>query len=87
MVLTPNTATGLFDPFSPIRVRVLHHNEKVSVGPGLVLDRVRAAAMARERDGVLPDDTDGYRVVNVPPHSPTPRRRPNPPRGPDVPAT
>ena len=55
-------AVGFFDPESPIRVRVLH------VGKPLAIDaafwRTRLDAAVRRRDGLLDEQTTGYRIIN-----------------------
>jgi len=55
-------ALGLFDPDSPIRVRVLHRGGPRPIDASLFAERIRAAADAR---ALLPaQGTTGYRVVN-----------------------
>ncbi len=56
-------AVGLFDPASPIRIRVLNHGEPAQVGPDLFRDRLEQAL---ERRASLTADprTTGYRVVH-----------------------
>lgn len=55
-------AIGLYDPDSPLRVRVLHH------GPSVPLDRAwwaaRLDAALDRRAPLFGPDTDGYRAVN-----------------------
>lgn len=55
-------AVGLFDPDSPIRVRVLH------AGKPQTIDRawwsVRLDAAVRRRDGLFDERTTGYRLIN-----------------------
>jgi 23S rRNA (cytosine1962-C5)-methyltransferase len=55
-------AVGLFDPESPLRVRMLH------VGKPATLDaawwRTRLQAAVKRREGVIGPDTDGYRLIN-----------------------
>ncbi len=55
-------AIGLFDPESPIRVRILH------VGKPCAIDadwwRARAEAAFARRNGVFDSLTTGYRVIN-----------------------
>lgn len=55
-------ALGLFDPDSPIRVRLLHTGKPVTVDAAWWRQRLQAA-VDRRRDCLGPD-TDGYRVVN-----------------------
>jgi 23S rRNA (cytosine1962-C5)-methyltransferase len=54
-------AIGLWDPGSPIRIRVLHHGKPATVDADFWRARLRAALGRRATIG---DDTDGYRVVN-----------------------
>lgn len=56
-------AIGLFDPDSPIRIRVLHHGRPAPIDRDFWLDRLRAAL---ERRSSLEDDpgTDAYRWVH-----------------------
>ena len=54
-------ARGLYDPHSPIAVRLLTHDAAEAVGPGLWRARLaRAARLRRE----LVTDTDAYRLVH-----------------------
>ncbi len=55
-------ALGLYDPDSPIRLRVLHTGKPVPVDDAWWQARM-AAAIAR-RAGLFGADTDGYRLVN-----------------------
>jgi len=54
-------AIGLWDPGSPIRIRVLHHGKPVTIDGGFWRRRITEAL---ERRSVIGDDTDGYRVLN-----------------------
>jgi 23S rRNA (cytosine1962-C5)-methyltransferase len=54
-------AVGLWDPGSPIRIRVLHHGKPATVDADFWRLRIRAAV---ERRAAIGDDTDGYRVLN-----------------------
>ncbi len=55
-------AIGLYDPTSPIRVRVLQHGEPVAINQAFWRDRLAAAAALRAG---LPDrGTTGYRLVH-----------------------
>jgi 23S rRNA (cytosine1962-C5)-methyltransferase len=56
-------AIGLYDPDSPIRVKVLHHGRPVAIDRAWWRDRVAAA---RDRRGALVTSTDttGWRVVH-----------------------
>jgi len=53
---------GLYDPKSPIRVRVMHHGGPISLDDAFFAQRLKAAWEAREP--LLESDTDGYRVVH-----------------------
>ena len=55
-------AIGLFDPDSPIRVRVLHVGEPTTIDTAWWRRRLRAA-IAR-RDGLFDEQTTGYRWIN-----------------------
>lgn len=60
---------GLYDPFSPIRVRVLQFGERVQVGETLLRQRIVAAVARRDaiRDQVDGDGaplTTGYRLIH-----------------------
>lgn len=56
-------AIGLWDPESPIRVKVLHHGRPVTVDAGFWRSRLSAAL--ERRSGLVADpDTTGYRVVH-----------------------
>ncbi|HEU4841615.1 MAG TPA: class I SAM-dependent rRNA methyltransferase, partial [Ilumatobacteraceae bacterium] len=56
-------AVGLYDPTSPIRVRILHHGAPTTIDEGWWLDRVQAAF---DRRAALADAgrTTGYRIVH-----------------------
>lgn len=54
-------AIGLWDPGSPIRIRVLHHGRPAVVDTEFWRQRIRAAA---DRRAAIGDDTDGYRLLN-----------------------
>ena len=56
-------AIGLYDPDSPIRVKVLHHGRPVVIDRGWWRDRV-AAACDRRGGLVTSADTTGWRVVH-----------------------
>jgi 23S rRNA (cytosine1962-C5)-methyltransferase len=56
-------AIGLYDPRSPIRIRVLHHGRPATIDRGWWSERL-ARAIERRRPVVTSGDTDGYRVVN-----------------------
>lgn len=55
-------AVGLFDPGSPIRVRVLHAGKPRTIDAAWWAARLDAAL--RRRDGLFDGQTTGYRVVN-----------------------
>ena len=55
-------AVGLYDPGSPLRVRILHAGKPVTVDAGWWERRLKDA-IAR-RAGLFGADTNGYRVVN-----------------------
>src|SRR5437867_4080239 len=55
-------AIGLFDPDSPLRVRVLHAGNPVTIDAAWWRERLRQA-IAR-RDGLFDDQTTGYRWIN-----------------------
>ncbi|MDQ7035712.1 MAG: class I SAM-dependent methyltransferase, partial [Anaerolineae bacterium] len=55
-------AVGLYDPDSPIRVKILQHKTSASIGHDFFRTRLQAAAQIRAH---LPDDgTTGYRFVH-----------------------
>lgn len=55
-------AVGLYDPYSPIRVRVLQQGEPATIDKAWFLARLRAAAGRRRP--LEETDTDGYRLVH-----------------------
>src|SRR6185436_8220669 len=55
-------AIGLFDPESPIRVRVLHAGKPVTIDAAWWSERL-ARAVERRR-GLFDERTNGYRVIN-----------------------
>lgn len=55
-------ALGLYDPHSPLRLRVLHVGSPVSVDEAWWRSRLNAACLRRA--ALFGPDTDGYRVVN-----------------------
>jgi 23S rRNA (cytosine1962-C5)-methyltransferase len=56
-------AVGLYDPLSPIRVRVLHQGAPRAIDEAFWAERVAAAA-ARRDERVAAGDTTGYRLVH-----------------------
>lgn len=58
-------AIGLYDPTSPIRLRVLHHGDPIKIDDAFFASRLAAAAEKRKvfADPARPL-TDGYRLVN-----------------------
>ncbi len=54
-------AIGLYDPTSPIRVRVLAHRVPVPINRDFFVDQIGAAANIRE---ALHENTTGYRLVH-----------------------
>ena len=56
-------AIGLYDPASPIRVRILHCGKPATIDRDWWLEKARTA-LARRRDSVLNDRTDGARCIN-----------------------
>ncbi len=56
-------AIGLWDPSSPIRLKVLHHGRPVTVDRAFWTARL-AAALARREPLIARGDTDGYRILN-----------------------
>jgi 23S rRNA (cytosine1962-C5)-methyltransferase len=54
-------AIGLWDPGSPIRIRILHHGRPATIDIDFWRERI---ADAVERRTALGGDTDGYRVLN-----------------------
>lgn len=55
-------ALGLFDPDSPIRLRILHTGEPAAVNEAWW--RARLAATLQRRDGLFDDQTTGWRAVH-----------------------
>lgn len=55
-------AAGLYDPLSPIRVRVMQHGSPASVGPQMFHERLAAAAARRAP--LADEGTTGYRLVH-----------------------
>ena len=55
-------AIGLYDPDSPIRLRVLHAGKPVNINPVWWRERLQAA-LAR-RKGLFEEHTDGYRCIH-----------------------
>ncbi len=55
-------AVGLYDPHSPIRIRVLQHGSPAVIDAAWLLGRLRAAG--RVREPLAGTDTDGYRLVH-----------------------
>ena len=55
-------AIGLFDPDSPLRVRVLHAGKPVTIDPAWW--RQRFGEAVRRRDGMFNRQTTGYRCIN-----------------------
>jgi 23S rRNA (cytosine1962-C5)-methyltransferase len=55
-------AVGLFDPDSPIRVRVLHAGKPQTIDAKWW--RARLEAAVRRRDGLFDERTTGYRLIN-----------------------
>ena len=55
-------AAGLYDPASPIRVRLLVHQQPQEISPALFRARMRAASELRSP--LLETKTDGYRLIH-----------------------
>jgi 23S rRNA (cytosine1962-C5)-methyltransferase len=55
-------AVGLFDPESPIRIRVLHVGKPVTLDSGWWRNRLLTASV--QRKDLIGPETDGYRVIN-----------------------
>jgi 23S rRNA (cytosine1962-C5)-methyltransferase len=53
---------GLYDPDSPIRVRVLHRGKPRSIAEAFWIERLREATQRRAR--LFDADTDGYRMIH-----------------------
>ncbi|MFP5370328.1 MAG: class I SAM-dependent rRNA methyltransferase, partial [Actinomycetes bacterium] len=56
-------AIGLYDPDSPIRVKVLHHGDPVQITPAWWRDRI-AQALARRSTLLTSTRTSGFRCVH-----------------------
>jgi 23S rRNA (cytosine1962-C5)-methyltransferase len=56
-------AIGLYDPSSPIRVRVLHHGKTTSIDDAWWATKIRAA-IERRKAVLAAGDTTGYRVIH-----------------------
>lgn len=54
-------AIGLWDPGSPIRIRILHHGKPATIDSDFWRQRLNAASQRRVAIG---EGTDGYRVLN-----------------------
>lgn len=54
-------AVGLFDPDSPLRVRILHHGRSATIDTAWWEQRLRQAAALRQP--LLESPTTGYRLV------------------------
>ncbi len=59
-------AVGLYDPTSPIRVRVLEHNKPTTIDENWFFTKLTAAAKIRSVLNELPSEnkTNGYRLVH-----------------------
>ena len=55
-------AIGLYDPASPIRVRVLHHGDPETIDRAWLVERLRQAAALRA--GLPEQNTTGYRLAH-----------------------
>lgn len=55
-------AIGLYDPHSPIRVRLLQHQQPTTINRAWFTERLRAAAAIRQP--LLGNQTNGYRLVH-----------------------
>jgi 23S rRNA (cytosine1962-C5)-methyltransferase len=55
-------AIGLYDPTSPIRVRILQQGKPASIDQNWFQEKIKAAASLRE--SLKKQDTDGYRLVH-----------------------
>jgi 23S rRNA (cytosine1962-C5)-methyltransferase len=55
-------AIGLYDPSSPLRVRILHHGDPVQIDRDWLLQRMRTAQEMRAP--LATQDTTGYRMVH-----------------------
>ncbi|MCU1397441.1 MAG: hypothetical protein JWN62_550 [Acidimicrobiales bacterium] len=56
-------AIGLFDPGSPIRVRILHQGKPASIDAAWFATKIRAA-IERRKPVLAAGDTTGYRVIH-----------------------
>ncbi len=54
-------AIGLWDPGSPIRIRILHHGKPATIDAAFWKQQIRTAI---ERRAAISGDTNGYRVLN-----------------------
>ena len=54
-------AIGLWDPGSPIRIRILHHGKPVTIDAAFWQQQIRVAV---ERRSAISGDTNGFRVLN-----------------------
>jgi 23S rRNA (cytosine1962-C5)-methyltransferase len=54
-------AIGLWDPKSPIRIRIIHRGKPAIIGPDFWRAQIQTAMQQRAAIG---SDTDGYRVLN-----------------------
>lgn len=54
-------AIGLWDPGSPIRIRILHHGKPVTIDAAFWQRQIRTAV---ERRAAISGDTNGFRVLN-----------------------
>ncbi|HUF51910.1 MAG TPA: class I SAM-dependent methyltransferase [Longimicrobiales bacterium] len=55
-------AIGLYDPSSPLRVRILHHGDPVQIDRDWLLQRMRTAQEIRAP--LAAQDTTGYRMIH-----------------------
>src|SRR6188472_3074912 len=55
-------AIGLYDPVSPLRVRILHAGKPATLDAAWWQERWRTALA--KRDGMFGPDTNGYRLIN-----------------------
>ena len=55
-------AVGLYDPGSPLRVRILHSGKPATLDAAWWQERLRTALA--KRDGMFGPDTNGYRLIN-----------------------
>ena len=54
-------AAGLYDPYSPIRVRVLQHHQPATIDAGWFQQKILAAFHARAD---IPENTNGFRLIH-----------------------